>query len=222
MDTENLIRHLATNVSPVRRLTSPWMQAMHWFAIAVVSVAVVVLLVSPREDLVTKLSEAGFLIEQGAALVTAVTAAIAAFCMVTPGHSRRLALLPVIPLTFWLGSLGLGCLRDWLKFGADALRLQPDWVCLPAISMVGAIPAFAMVVMLRRGAPLQPRLTLALGALAAAALGDFGLRLFHVRDASLMILVWQLGSVALLSLIAGWSGPRILRWRHLRTSGLEF
>lgn len=221
MDTENLIRHLATNVTPVRRLASPWIQAMQWFAIAVVSVAVVVLLVSPREDLATKLSEAGFLIEQGAALATAVTAAVAAFCMVTPGHSRRLALLPVIPLTFWLGSLGLGCLRDWLNFGADALRLRPDWVCLPAIAMVGAIPAFAMVVMLRRGAPLQPRITIALGALAAAALGDFGLRLFHVRDASLMILVWQLGSVALLSLFAGWSGARILRWRHLRTSGLE-
>jgi hypothetical protein len=36
-------------------------------------------------------------------------------------------------------------------------------------TVVGMIPAIALVVMLRKGAPLQPRLTLMLGALAMAA-----------------------------------------------------
>lgn len=218
MQTTDLIRHLSANVTPVRRLSPPWIQAMQWLLIALLSIAVVILLVSPRADLAFKLGEPAYLVEQAAAFATAVTAAIAAFCMVVPGHSRKLALLPVIPLAFWIGSLGLGCLQGWLEAGVDALRLKPDWICLPAIAMVGAVPALAMAAMLRRGAPVAPRMTIALGALAAAAIGDFGLRLFHMQDASLTVLVWQFGSVALLSAVAGWSGTRLLRWRHLRPS----
>ena len=59
---------------------------------------------------------------------------------------------------------------------------------------------------------MAPRLTITLGALAAAALGNFGLRLFHYQDASFIVLVWQFGSVAILSLLAAWAGRRILQW----------
>jgi hypothetical protein len=77
-----------------------------------------------------------------------------------------------------------------------------------------------MVFMLRRGAPLAPHATGALGGLAAAALGDFGLRFFHPQDASLMVLVWQFGAVVLLSALAGTVRHRILHWRHTIPSGL--
>src|SRR3546814_8268727 len=70
--------------------------------------AIVVMLMAPRDDLVEKLSETRFVIEQAAAGATAVTAAIAAFFLVIPGHSRKLALLPIFPLAIWLGSLGFG------------------------------------------------------------------------------------------------------------------
>src|SRR3546814_18046374 len=88
--------------------------------------------------------------------------------------------------------------------------------------MVGAVPALTMVIMLRRGAPMAPRMTVALGALAAAAVGNFGLRLFLYQDAGLMVLIWQFGSVALLSALAGWRGGDVLRWTHAhRKSGGE-
>ena len=66
-------------------------------------------------------------------------------------------------------------------------------MCIPAIALAGAVPAALIVFMLRRGAPIGPGLSMALGGLAAAGLGSFGLRLFHAEDASLMVLVWQLG-----------------------------
>lgn len=220
METDDLIRHLAANTAPVRRLPPPWIQAAQWLLIALFSVAVVVFLASPRSDLAVKLGEARFLIEQTAAFATAVTAAVAAFCMAMPGHGKRwLALLPVLPLVFWIGSLGVGCLQAWLSLGRPALQIEPDWVCLPAIAMVGAVPAVTMMAMLRRGAPLAPRATVLLGALAATAIGDFGLRFFHTQDAGLTVLIWQFGSVALLSALAGWSGTLILRWRHVRPAG---
>jgi len=69
--------------------------------------------------------------------------------------------------------------------------------------------------MLRRGAPLSPHLTTALGGLAAVGLGDFGLRLFHAQDASAMVLVWQMGTVFLLTALAGWFGIFLLDWQVL-------
>src|SRR3546814_3041833 len=172
METVDLIQRLATSVRPVRPLPPPWLRTTHWLAVALSSMAIVVMLMSPREDLVEKLSEARFLVEQAAAVATAVTAAIAAFCLIVPGRSRRLALLPLFPLAMWLGSLGLGCMQSWLQFGTEAWQVYPDWVCFPAIAMVGAVPALTMVIMLRRGAPMAPRMTVALGALAAAAVGN--------------------------------------------------
>ncbi len=214
LDTNDLVRQLSERAGPVSRLPPPWVRAALWLAIGLSAVAAIVLMMSPRADLLVKLLEARFLIEQVAAFATAVTAAIAAFCLTIPAQSRWVALLPAAPLAVWVGSLGEGCLTSWLRMGTDGLRLSPDWFCFPAIAAVGFVPALAMVAMLRRGAPLMPRLTVALGALAAASLGNFGLRLFHAQDGSLMVLVWQFGSVALLSMLACCSGGQILRWRH--------
>lgn len=209
METEELIQRLARGARPMRLLPPPWMRAMNWLAISVPAVAIVVVLASPRLDLSERLTDVRFLFEQAAALATATAAAVAAFAVVIPGHDRRLALLPLAPLTVWLGGLVQGSVEAWLRASA-ALNLTNGWPCLPGIAMVGAVPALTMMVMLRRGLPIAPRLTVMLGVLAAAALGNVGLRLVHSQDASLMILVWQFGSVALLSLLAGWSGRTIM------------
>ena len=74
------------------------------------------------------------------------------------------------------------------------------------------MPAIAMVIMLRRGAPLFPRATLALAGLAVGALAQAGMQLYHIGDISLMVLVWHLGSVAVLAAVAGWVGRWVLRW----------
>jgi hypothetical protein len=174
-----------------------------------------VFVVSPRADLISKASEWRYVIEQLAALATGITAATAAFATVIPGYDRKFLFFPALPLAVWLGSLGEGCVEDWIHFGPDGLSLLPDWFCFPAIVLVGAVPAIAMAVMLRRGAPLSPHTTTALGGLAAAGLGNFGLRLFHSQDASLMVLVWQVGTVFILTAMAAWAGHYLLNWRSI-------
>jgi hypothetical protein len=213
--TNELIDCLAGSAGPVRRLPAPRTRVAVWLAIALPYVAVVMLMSPMEVDLAEMLADKRFLIEQGAAFLTAVAAALAAFCSVVPGYDRRILLLPLVPLALWLVSLGEGCVRDWVEFGADGLQVRPDWGCLPAASVIGILPAIAMVVMLRRGAPLYPRVSVALGALAVAALGAFGMRLFHIGDATVMVLFWHFGTVALLSALAGWAGRSVLAWRHV-------
>ncbi len=217
MDTEQLIHQLADHPAPVRRLPAPWRRAALWFAISLPYVALVVFAhampASMPIDLPQMLHDRQFVIEQVATLLTAITAVMAAFCSVVPGYDRRILALPLLPLAIWLLSLGGGCINDWIRLGARGLELRPDWSCLPPATLIGIVPALALVIMLRRGAPLYPRITLALAALAVAALGNFGLRIYHVGDASIMVLVWHFGGVIVLALIAGWIGQLVLRWK---------
>jgi hypothetical protein len=215
IDTEKLIERLAATVEPVRPLARPWIRTAAWLLVAIPYVALVVFVVAPRGDLVSKASDWRYVIEQFAALATGITAATAAFATVVPGYDRKFLFLPAVPLAVWLASLGDGCVEDWIHFGPDGLSLRPDWFCFPAIVLVGAVPAIAMAVMLRRGAPLSPHATTALGGLAAAGLGNFGLRLFHSQDASLMVFVWQVGTVFMLAAMAAWAGHFLLNWRSI-------
>ena len=217
VDTEKLIARLAEGVEPVRPLPHPWIRMAAWLMFAIPYIALVVLVVSPRADLLTKASEWRYVIEQLAALATGMTAATAAFATVIPGYDRKIIFLPALPLAIWLASLGEGCVQDWIRFGPDGLSLGLDWHCFPGIVLIGAVPAIAMVVMLRCGAPLTPHLTAAMGGLAAAGLGNFGLRLFHSQDASLMVLVWQVGTVFILTAMAAWTGHYLLNWRSIIT-----
>ncbi len=215
METDRLIQRLAETSGPVSRLAPPSIRTAIWLALAIPYVALVVFVMTPRSDLVAKLTDAAYVVEQFAALATGITAALAAFASIMPGFDRRFLLLPVPPFAVWFGSLSLGCVQSWFQFGPDGLSLHPDWFCFPAIILVGMVPAITMALMLRRGAPLTPHLTTALGGLAAAGLGNFGLRLFHPQDASIMVLVWQMGTVFVLTALAGWAGRWLLDWRAL-------
>jgi hypothetical protein len=213
METDSFIQALADTAVPVRPLAPPRARTAGWFAVAASYIALVVYAVSPRPDLLAKLGEVRYLIEQLAALATGVSAGLAAFTTIVPGRNPRVVLFPVLPLALWLGSLAQGCVQTWVQVGASGLFLEPDWLCFPAIVLVGAVPAITMAVMLRRGAPLTPHVSTALGGLAAAALGNFGLRLFHPQDASLMVLVWQVGAVFILTAASASAGRFLLNWR---------
>jgi hypothetical protein len=212
-DTQILIRRLSTELKAVRRLPAPEWRTLIWFAIALPYVAsFVVIPFSPRPDLGAKLMEWRFFAEQTAALATALLAAWAAFSMTVPGFDQRRALLVLLPLATWIGLLAEGC-GQAIGQGGWTAGFTADWICFPMIALIGLWPAIVMVVMLRRGAPLRPHATVAMGGLAAAGLSNVALRLFHGPDVSLTILVWQVGSALVLAWLAGLLGPALLEWQ---------
>ena len=212
MDADELIARLTADLKPVQPLRPPWARAALWLVLGLPCVAAVVW-GKLNVDASIVASDARFIIEQAATLATAVMAAIAAFASVVPGRDRRALLLPLAPLSFWLASVGHGCVQDWTRLGAAGLAIGPDWDCLRLAAMIGAVPAAAIFVMLRALPPLRPRSTLALAALAVAALANFGLQFAHVRDASIMVLTWHLGGAVVFSALGGWLGERILGWQ---------
>lgn len=209
LDTDLLIDRLAASASPVRPLAPAWRRAVGWLALGLPPLATIVAIHGPVGGAGALFADTRLLIEQGAALATAVTAAAAAFASTVPGAGRRWLLLPLAPLGLWLLALGKGCLDVW---AGGRLSLAVDTRCLGPMLLIAAVPAVAMVLMIRRGAPLVPRLTFFLGALATAAAVNFGLRFFHPGDATLTVLVWHMGFAAVASAAAGLVEPRILRW----------
>jgi hypothetical protein len=215
-DTQELVRRLAENATPVRPLARPYTRAAAWLVLAIVYIVLVLLMMPSRYDVTSKLHDDLFIVEQSAAFATGLAAAVAAFASVIPGYSRRWSVLPLLPLVIWLASLGPGCVRELSQFGIAGVPLTHNPWCFPFIVLLGAIPAVVMTVMLRRGAPLTPHLTAALGGLAAAGLANVGVRIIHPEDVSMMLLVWHVGAVMALSALAGAAGHYILNWRSVR------
>jgi hypothetical protein len=210
VDTDLLIDRLAASATPVRPLAPAWRRAAGWLALGLPPLVAIVAVHGPVGGMDALFADTRLMVEQGAALATAITAAAAAFASTVPGTDRRWLFLPLAPFGIWLLALGKGCLDVW---AGGQLSLAADADCLSPMLLMAAVPAVAMMAMIRRGAPLVPRLTVFLGALATAAAVNFGLRFFHPGDATLTVLVWHMGFAAIASALATFAGPRMLRWR---------
>lgn len=206
MDTEELIETLAAKGRRVRPARAVSRCLLVWLAVALPGSAIVALMMGLRPDISEKLADPRFLIQEAAALATAVTAAMAALCASIPGTPRWKLAVPLLPLGVWISALGRQCWSEWLVVGWSGMEYRPDAMCIPAIILTGLVPAVSLLLLIRKGAPLSPPIALTLAALAAAALGDVFLRLFHQTDAALMLLVWQLGTVLALTGLGALAG----------------
>jgi hypothetical protein len=209
MDTERLIRTLAENVEPVRPLASPWVRAAWWTCAAGIYLVLLMVVVPPRVDPAARLQDIGFLAEQGAAFLTGVTAAFAALASSVPGYRRKVVWLPITFASVWITLVGVAALQTVQSVSPP---LQADWRCVPATLIGAAMPAAAIAFMLRRGVPLTPRMTAALGALAATGVGNIGICFFHPHGSSLAVLVWHCGTVLVVAALAAMVGEQFLRW----------
>lgn len=212
METEHLIRNLARNAEPVQRLRHPAWRTMTWALFSAAYITVVIAAVGFRPDIIERLHDPRFVIEVGAALLTSVMAAAGAFCAGCPGRPLWERFAPLPFLIIWVASLGEGCWRQWVKFDPEG-RLQLDLMCFWAIFALGLLPAMLIFAMIRRGAPIAPMSTTGLATLAATALAAAALRLFHPQDVSLMLLIWQFGSVIVLAGAGFLMGHRLLHWK---------
>ncbi len=216
-DTEQLIRRLASAAPAVHPLPSPWARAATWCAASLAYLALVYL-VWPKHGAPVP-SDARFVLEQVAALTTGVAAAIAAFATVVPGYSKKSLIAPVVPLVIWVATVGDSCARELTTGPVPSILAH--CACLLATVVAASVPAAAIVLMLRRGAPLTPHLTTALASLAAAGLGNFGIRFVHTLDPGIVVLVWHLVAVFVICIALATLGERIISWRRtLATTGV--
>lgn len=208
--TAELIHALVADAPPVRRLRPPLTRAALWLALAAIVLVLLGILVGARPDLGARAGETGFVVRVAASLLTGISAAFAAFMVALPDRSRWWPLLPAPAFGVWISVIGYGCLTDWVSLGPEGVGLGETARCFATLALVSLPLGFAMLLMLRRTGPLRPAAALATGSLAVAAIAATALSLFHDLDASVLVLILNLGPVALIAGLGGALGPRAL------------
>jgi hypothetical protein len=214
--TPDLIDALVDGATPVRRLRPPLVRAALWLLFAALVLALIVAGHGLRPDIGFRLQQPVFLLSMVAALTTGILAALASFQISLPDRSRWWLLLPVPALAAWLSTIGYGCLSNWVNIAPNDNRLGETVRCLATLLLTSVPLSIAMLVMLRYAALLRPTESSAMSGLAIAAMTTFSLSLVHDFDASLTILVWNLGVAVLIAGLACLFGRRMLAWTAWR------
>jgi hypothetical protein len=210
--TSDLVSSLATDLRPVRRLRPPLVRAVCWLMLAAVILALLAVVQGLRPDLAQRLGDPVFTAGLAASLLTGILAAVAAFLVSLPDRSRLWLLLPVPALVMWLSNTGYQCLSQWISIGPEGIGPGETARCFATLVLTSAPLSLVMLVMLRHAAPLRPRLVTVMGSLSVAALTATALFLFHSLDATVMILMWNLGTAVIFVALGSVFSKRMFHW----------
>ena len=210
--TPDLIDALVACATPVRRLRPPLVRAVLWLAFAGLVLALLAIGHGVRTDLAERLHQPAFAMTMAAALATGILATVAAFAISLPDRSRWWLALPVPALAAWLSTVGYGCFAAWVGIGPDGIRFGEELRCFAILVLTSVPLAVALAAMLRYAALLRAGAVAAMGGLAVAAITATALALFHDHDATVLILVWNLGTAALITGLGTLFGRRVFRW----------
>lgn len=212
--TEELIVSLSTTIEPVRRPRPPMVRCACWLTFATVIVAMLGISHGIRPDLLQRFQDPLFTVRVLAALATGILAAVAAFQISLPDRADRWAWLPLPAAAVWLSTIGYGCLTSWTDLDPDGVYLVEVLSCLATLILTSTPLSLAMFLMIRRVGPFRPISSTLYGALAIAAITATALSLLHSLDATVLILVWNLGVAVLFMGLGGPLGAK-LRMRGL-------
>jgi hypothetical protein len=210
--TPDLIDALVETATPIRRLRPPIIRAALWLAFAVILLGLIAVAHGVRPDFSDRVRQPLFVLGMLGTLATSILAAVASFRLSLPDSSRLWAVLPLPALALWVATIGYGCLTDWVSMDPAGIHLGEAVRCFATLLMTSIPLSIAMLVMLRYTALLRPLEVSVMGGLAVAAVTAFALSLFHDLDATVMILIWNLGAAALIAALGSLFGRSMLTW----------
>jgi hypothetical protein len=209
MNTNELIDDLARDLAPVKRLPRPEKRAAGWLFCSTLYLALLAFTMSSFGTAADSL-DPELLGTQLVGVLAGILAAIAAFASVVPGYSRRVLIWPSIATIAWLVLFVFSALSA--NEGQNVLAASHEWVCV-ALMLIGGGPlVFALAVMLRRGAPLNPVLTALLGALAVGLLSNFGACIARPHAQDVVTLAWHGGALVAMAFVCIAGSRLVLTW----------
>ncbi|WP_331713036.1 NrsF family protein [Variovorax sp. HW608] len=198
-----------SDARPVRRLLPPLLRAALWLMAPVSVFALLALGQGVRPDLAQQLREPAFVLGTAASLATGVLAAVASFMLNLPDRSRHWGWLPVPTLVLWIAAVGQGCLMHWVDIGPGGVQLGESARCLTTVLVTSLPLSLTLFAMLRHGSLLRANSVTLTASLAVAAMSATAISFFHSIDASVMILITNLGTAALIVVIGSLFGRRV-------------
>ncbi|MCU4181767.1 DUF1109 domain-containing protein [Bosea sp. BH3] len=126
-----------------------------------------------------------------------------------PGRWLWLALAPPALAALWaLATLAQAPTESW-----SALIFGRNWrACLIAVPLYAIVPFVILILLARRGAPVDGRLTGTAAGIASAGLAIVGYSLHCPDDTTPFLATWYPIAVATVTALATMVAPRLLRW----------
>jgi len=213
MNTDDLIRTLATKVRPVRRYALGRRIALGIIGGGVVTLALVAAGLGFRPDLSLAMHGFSFWMKWTYTVSLGILAIAATIRLARPeAPPMRWLWLLAVPILL-LAGIGLGELadtptRDWL-----AMWLGQSWLVCPWLVLALSMPIFiGLLWSFRRLAPTRLR---AAGAAAGLAAGAWAATLYclHCPEVSaIFVLTWYSLGIGLAATLGALIGPYFLRW----------
>ncbi len=203
MTTDDLIVELAGRLTPVRRLPTLRRQLAGWLLLSIPIVTIAAFALGLRPDAAVAGARGAFATMFALALLTTVIAGAAALQSGIPGAASAAGIwAPAAALAGW----GLATAMFLTQSPAPPTATFPvHLLCAIQIAALAAVPALALMIRLRRAAPLQPLRTGTLTALAAAALAAAATQWLCPSDDPLHLLAGHIGVAAVLAAAGGWA-----------------
>lgn len=215
MTSDDLIRSLASELTPVRRLRRMETRALGWSLFALLCVGVGSVVLGLRSDVAAKLGSPSFVRENAALLLAFAAAGWSAFQGSIPGRDTRRGAhtLALLTLLVWL-ALVVG--RHFPEVSAP-LTLA-GFHCVWRMVGLALAPTLSLLFLLLRAAPLERGWTGSLALLSVSALAMLGTQLSCAKDEPVHVLVWHCAPV----LLSGFAGVGLgeLLFRHPRDHAL--
>src|SRR5260370_30128265 len=213
MKTENLIDMLSTNVAQLKRGQIQRVMALAFVIGGAASFCVMLATVGLRSEAAGGFHIGFLALKLLFTLRLMALGTVSLAKLIRPGQNERklfaLIFVPFLVAAF-LGALALALepSASWKQ-----MVLGAQWApCLYCIPLFAVLPFAALILALRRGAPVNLKRTGAIAGLVAGALGA-AVYAFHCSDDSLpFIAVWYGGMIALCAWIGSKLGPWLLRW----------
>jgi hypothetical protein len=206
---DKLIGTLTDELKAVKPLAHPLKRAWPWIVVSIVYVALAGLLHGFRHDMSAKLADMDFMFEVLLMGFVSVSAVLASLWLCVP-DMRGQKWLAAIPVTLF----GVFVLWTCLRCAHEGLTSENiHWThCFEAGILMGFIPVFALLRMMRAGTTTHPRLLALMNMLAVAGLGYVGLRLTCGMDTVAHATLFHISPFLLAGAVLGFLSRKIYRW----------
>lgn len=205
------IQQLVDDLEPVRPIRPKRSMAIS-LLITAAFLALVVLWLGPRDDVMAGQPDSMFLLRGGILLLLGVANAAAVMAMASPSVGRQgngwqiaLAAASLFPLAALIVAMSVG--------PAEAMAAtETGMQCLRMSVMGGLAMAIPMILHLRRGAPTSPERAGWLTGIAAGGFGAFAYGFHCPFNSIIYIGFWYTLAVGICAVLGRIVVPRLIRW----------
>lgn len=211
-DTNTFIDGLAARPQAVRVLPRPGWLAGFWLCLAIGVLVLLGIEHGLRPDLAEQLRHRDFSLGVAAALLTGLLAALGCVTASLPDRSRGWLLLPMPTLLVWVSCIGHGCMTEWVDYDPAAAAPGEMLRCLSTLLLVSLPLSTVMFLLLRHAVRLRPAWLIMMAGLAVAAMTSAAMSLLHPLDATVMVLIWNVGASLVIVAVEAVLGRRLMAW----------